>query len=94
MQSFCRHESDLHTLVERLGDALEHGERVPLVIGVLQPADGGFGGAHPVGQLLLRKASFGPKLVNLPRDLGVDDLLFVFTFALGVARDVAVVKKL
>ncbi len=28
-QSFCRHESNLHTLVERLGNPLEHGKRMP-----------------------------------------------------------------
>jgi len=48
-QSFRWQESNLNTLVERLGNALEHGERMQFVIGVLQPTDGGFRGANPVG---------------------------------------------
>ena len=67
---------------------------MPFVVCVLKPADGGFRGADTVGKLLLGQPVFGPKLVNLAGNLGVDDLLLVFLLALRIARNVAVVQKL
>src|ERR1017187_5515352 len=93
-QSLPGQEPNLNTLVERFGYALEHGERVPLVVGILKAANGRFGRVHPVGQLLLRETRFHPEVVNLSRDLSVDDLLFIFLFALRVTGNIAVVEKL
>ena len=64
------------------------------IVRIFEPADGGFGCADPFRELLLREAGFCPELKNLAGNLRVDDILFVFLFALEIARDIAVVKKL
>src|ERR1039457_6151769 len=47
------HETDFDPLIQRLRNALQHEERVPLVIGVLQAADRRGGGANALGTFAL-----------------------------------------
>lgn len=54
-----RDEADVELLVEGGGDALEHGERMPFVVGVLQPGDDRLSGADLPGQFALGEAGRG-----------------------------------
>ena len=66
------------------GDPAEHGERVAVVVGVLQAADDRRGGPDPRGRLALGEPGLGPEPVDLAGDLGVGDGPFEGGDPLGV----------
>ena len=45
------------------------------------------------GKLLLSEPRLSAEFINFPRDQGVDDFLFVFSFAPGVTCDITLVEK-
>ncbi len=53
VRSLWGHEANLHTLVERLGDALRQSEGVLLVVGIFQTAHGRSRGSDTPSQLPL-----------------------------------------
>src|SRR5436190_5026820 len=59
----CRQEPDFHALVEHLGNALQHRERVPFVVGVLKPADHRCGGPKFLCKLALAQSRFSPQFI-------------------------------
>ncbi len=61
-------EAKFDALVQRAGDAPEHRQRMPLVIGVFQPANHGSGRADEFCELLLREARALAEFVNLARN--------------------------
>ena len=49
-------EADFNATFHGGGDAIEHGQRMTFVIGILEPRNYGLGGADAFGQLRLREA--------------------------------------
>jgi hypothetical protein len=72
-----RNKTNLNTLVECLGNALEQVERVAVIVCIFQAADGRSTGADVLGKFLLRKTGLGSKIIDLPGNYGVDHFLFV-----------------
>jgi hypothetical protein len=67
---------------------------VAVIIGILEAADCGSCGANTPGQFSLADTRFRPKIVNLPRNLSVENLLLVFLDELRVLSDVPVIGPL
>lgn len=74
-------ETNLDALIQGGGDPLEHGQRMALIVRILQPADDRSGGADQVGQGPLTEAGCLPQVVNLAGDFRVGPL-----FLEGVSR--------
>ena len=87
-------KANLDAAVESAGDAAQHREGVPRVVGVLKTADHRGGGANQLGECPLGEASLGAELVDLAGDLGVGTLFFEKSQHLWLPREVAPVKDL
>ena len=59
-----RNEPDLHPLIKRRRDAAKHGQRMPLIVSVLEPANDRCGRSDQFGESALRQAGLGAKLEN------------------------------
>jgi transposase len=80
--------------VERRADALEHPERAPGVVCVLEPGDDRVRGPHQLGELPLCQACLRTQVVNLLRDRRVEAHLFERCFLARTASDVPAVEDL
>ena len=67
---------------------------MPIVVRILQAANGGSCSADLFRELTLRESGFCTQFVNLARDLGVEDLFFVCFDALRIVPDITVVRIL
>ncbi len=70
----ARDEANLDALIQDGGDPLEHGQRMPLIVRILQPADDRIGGADQVGQGPLTEAGGLPQGIYLAGDFRVGPL--------------------
>ena len=60
-----RDEPDLHSLVHRRRDAVQHRQRMSFIICILKTADDRMRGSHQLRELPLGQPGFGAKIVNL-----------------------------
>ena len=68
---------------------------MPLIIGIFQATDHRGSGAHEeFRQLPLGEADFGTKVIDLPSELGVGELLLIGGYLVWVIADVAVIRIL
>jgi hypothetical protein len=65
---------------------------MPVVVRILQPANDGSGRTDLLRQFTLREAGFSAQFVDLARDLGVENLFFVFFDALRIMPNITVVR--
>ena len=66
-RGLCRDETNLHPPVKRLRNPVQHRKGMPLIIGVLQPADRGCARPHHFCQFPLGQSGLGAQLVDFPR---------------------------
>lgn len=74
----------LQAAIEGRGDPLEHGERMPLVVGVLKLRNDGLLGVDKLGELFLSEAGAGSGIVDRLSDKGADRLLLDHLSKFGV----------
>ena len=91
--SFRREETNLHPFAERCGDAPQHRQRMPFIIGIFQATDHRGSGPHEFRQLPLREAGFRAKVVDLLGKLGIGEFLLISGYLLGVLADVALIAQ-
>jgi hypothetical protein len=89
----CRYKPNLYTLAECLGYAFQQGKRVPIVISVLQAADGRSRRADALRKLALGETRTGPQAVDLPGNFSIESLLLIGFGQRRVGSNVAVVEK-
>lgn len=66
-----RRHRDRHTLVQGLGNSVQHRQGVPRVVRIFQTADHGLRCSDQVSQFLLGKPGVFPQIVDQPRHLRV-----------------------
>ena len=69
---------------KRRGDPVEHPDRMPFVVGILEPTDDGRRRTDEGGKFSLREISRFPKRRDLPSDVVVDPSLFEIRLSLGI----------
>ncbi len=62
-----RDEPNLHALVHRCRDAVQHRQRMPFIIGIFKTADDRMGSSNQLRKLLLGQPGFGAQIVNFTR---------------------------
>ena len=67
---------------------------MPFVVGVLKAADYRCCGPEFFRELALAQPRFGTQIINLARDIGIDDLLFVLLNEFRVVPDITVIRVL
>ncbi len=88
---FGREKTNLHPLIEGSSYVVEHGQRMSLIGSIFQSTDHRGGRAHEFRQLSLREAGFCAKVIDLPGELGVGELLVVGGDLRWVLADIPVV---
>jgi hypothetical protein len=83
------HELHLQLVVQGAADALEHAERVTLVVCILQPGDDRIAGPDKGRELLLRQARFRPQIMDLLGDCRIEAGDLKAGFRLGSTGHVA-----
>src|SRR5260370_41630922 len=76
-EPFGGQETNFHALVKRPCDALQQREGVPLVIGVLETANGRSRRSDALSKFALCETCFGSWVVDLSRVLPVEALLLI-----------------
>ena len=85
---------DCQLLLQCLGDSIKNGQRMPLVVGVFEPADDGLSCSNKICQLSLRQPRLGSHGVDKSCNLSVDPLGLDRRFPFGIILHVSVAKDL
>jgi hypothetical protein len=65
-----------------------------LIVGIYKATNHRRSSAHQFGQLPLGETGFGAKVIELPGELDVSELLLIGGYLLGLLADVAVIRIL
>ena len=89
-----RYEPNFDALVQRTSDSSQHGERVSLVVRILESADDARRRAHPRGQLTLTEPGLGAEIMDLLSHFAVSVFFFHHGGHLRIGVNIPAVQNL